>query len=62
MAKVAWIDTVDEEDADDAQALRKVDFDERAILDIAQVTAYFAFVNRLADGRGIRLEEYWEYK
>jgi uncharacterized peroxidase-related enzyme len=37
--------------------LRDVGFDDRAIHDICAVTAYFAFVNRLADGLGVELEE-----
>jgi uncharacterized peroxidase-related enzyme len=44
---------------DDVQALREAGFDDRAVLDIAQVTAYFAFVTRLADGLGVTLEPYW---
>jgi uncharacterized peroxidase-related enzyme len=44
---------------DDVQALRDAGFDDRGILDIAQITAYFAFVNRTADGLGITLEDYW---
>ena len=43
----------------DVDALRQVGFSERAILDIAQITAYFAFVNRLAKGLGVTLEDYW---
>jgi len=46
--------------ADDVQRLREAGFDDRGILDIAMITGYFAFVNRLADGLGVRLEEYWE--
>ena len=42
--------------AADVQALREAGFDDRAILDIAQLTAYFAFVTRLADGLGVALE------
>jgi len=41
---------------EDVEALRDVGFDDRAILDIAQITAYFAFVNRTADGLGVALE------
>jgi uncharacterized peroxidase-related enzyme len=44
---------------DDVQALRRAGFDDRAILDIAQITAYFAFVNRTAEGLGVTLEEFW---
>ena len=40
----------------DVQALRKAGFDDRAILDICQVTAYFNFVNRMAHGLGVELE------
>lgn len=43
----------------DVQALRDVGFSDRAILDIVQITAYFAFVTRLADGLGVTLEDYW---
>ena len=46
--------------AADVQTLREAGFDDRAILDMAQITAYFAFVNRLADGLGVQLESYWE--
>jgi uncharacterized peroxidase-related enzyme len=42
----------------DVQALREAGFDDRAILDIAQITAYFAFVTRLADGLGVTLENH----
>ena len=41
---------------DDVEKLRSTGFSDAAILDICQVTAYFAFVNRLADGLGIELE------
>ena len=42
-------------DADIAE-LRKHGFDDRAIHDICAVTAYFGFVNRIADGLGVELE------
>lgn len=41
---------------DDVQSLRDVGFDDLAIHDICCVTAYFAFVNRIADGLGVELE------
>ena len=44
----------------DVQALRDNKFSDRAILDINQVTGYYAYVNRLADGLGVALESYWE--
>lgn len=40
----------------DVERLRAAGFSDAAILDICQVTAYFAFVNRIADGLGIELE------
>lgn len=43
----------------DVEQLRQQGFDDRAILDIAQVTAYYAYVNRIADGLGVSLEQYW---
>lgn len=43
----------------DVEALRAAGFDDRSILDIAQVTAYYAYVNRIADGLGVSLEDYW---
>ena len=44
----------------DTEALRGVGFDDRAILDICQVVSYYNYVNRLADGLGVELEEGWE--
>ncbi|CAN5554419.1 hypothetical protein BH24ACT13_BH24ACT13_01710 [soil metagenome] len=29
------------------------------VLDVNQITDYFAYVNRLADGLGVPLEDYW---
>ena len=46
----------------DVAALREAGFNDTAILDINQVTGYFAFVNRLADGLGVELEDFWEDK
>jgi alkylhydroperoxidase family enzyme len=37
-------------------ALRAVDLSDRAILEANLVVAYFAYVNRIADGLGVRLE------
>ena len=42
--------------AGDVAALRDAGFDDRSIHDICAVTAYFAFVNRIADGLGVALE------
>lgn len=44
----------------DVVALRTAGFSDAAILDINQVTGYYAFVNRLADGLGVELEQFWE--
>ena len=40
----------------DVDALKAHGFDDRAIHDICAVTAYYAFVNRIADGLGVELE------
>jgi uncharacterized peroxidase-related enzyme len=44
----------------DVIALREQGFSDSAILDINQVTGYYAFVNRLADGLGVELEAIWD--
>ena len=43
----------------DVISLREAGFSDAAILDINQVTGYYAFVNRLADGLGVQLEGFW---
>ena len=40
----------------DIEVLRSHGFDDRAIHDAAQVTAYFNYINRVADGLGVDLE------
>ena len=40
----------------DAADLRAAGFDDRAIHDVCAIVAYFAFVNRIADGLGVELE------
>jgi uncharacterized peroxidase-related enzyme len=47
---------------EDVHALREVGFSDAAILDINQVTGYYAYFNRLADGLGVELEAFWEYE
>ena len=42
--------------AADVQSLREAGFEDRAIHDICAITAYFGFVNRIADGLGVELE------
>lgn len=44
----------------DVIALREEGFSDSAILDINQVTAYYAFANRLVDGLGVELEHIWD--
>ena len=36
--------------------LRAAGFDDRGIHDLAAIVSYFAFVNRIADGLGVELE------
>lgn len=40
----------------DVDALRAVGFADRDILHIVEVAAYYAYVNRVADGLGVELE------
>lgn len=40
----------------DLERLRLLGFDDAAITDIVQVTALFAYYNRLADGLGVKSE------
>lgn len=49
--------TPGETTAADVESLRTVGFDDVAIHDICTIVAYFAFVNRLADGLGVELED-----
>jgi uncharacterized peroxidase-related enzyme len=42
--------------ADDVARLRALGLDDRAIHDLCAVAAYYAFVNRIADGLGVELE------
>jgi uncharacterized peroxidase-related enzyme len=44
---------------DDVSSLREVGFDDGAIFDIAQITALFAYYNRVADGLGLDPEPEW---
>ncbi len=43
--------------AADVDALRSCGLDDLAIHDACAIVAYFAFVNRMADGLGVELEE-----
>ena len=42
----------------DLLLLREAGWDDRAILDINQTAAYYAYVNRVADGLGVLLDDY----
>lgn len=43
----------------DIEALREVGFDDEAILEINQITGFFAWCNRTVDGLGVELEDFW---
>lgn len=43
--------------AEGVERLRAEGFSDRAIHDICAITAYYGFVNRIADGLGVDLEE-----
>jgi uncharacterized peroxidase-related enzyme len=43
----------------DVEALRMVGFSDRDVLDICEVVAYYAYANRIADGLGIGLEDWY---
>jgi uncharacterized peroxidase-related enzyme len=47
-------------EAVDLKPLREAGFDDKAILDINQIVAYFAYVNRVADGLGVEMEDFWK--
>ncbi len=40
--------------------LREAGLKDDEILDVCQVTAYYNYVNRMAQGLGVELESYWE--
>ncbi|MCP3992663.1 MAG: peroxidase-related enzyme [Actinomycetia bacterium] len=42
----------------DLAPLREAGFSDRDILDIVEVTAYYAYANRIADGLGVELESW----
>jgi uncharacterized peroxidase-related enzyme len=42
---------------EDVDLLRGAGFSDRDILEIVEVAAYYAYVNRVADGLGVRVEE-----
>ena len=44
----------------DITRLRQVGFDDKAIMEINQITGFFAWCNRTVDGLGVELEDFWE--
>ncbi len=44
----------------DITALRSAGLDDGEILDACQIIGYYNFVNRLADGLGVELEDSWD--
>ncbi len=44
----------------DVDALRAAGFSDRDVLDIAEVVAYYAYVNRIADGLGVAVEPWFD--
>ena len=43
----------------DVEALQVAGFSDADILAIAEVTGYYAYVNRIADGLGVQVEEWF---
>ena len=44
----------------DVNLLRQAGWSDAAVLDVTLTTAYFAFVNRIADGLGVKLEDWYQ--
>lgn len=44
----------------DVAELIRAGFEERDVLDIVQIVAYYNYVNRLACGLGVELEDRWD--
>ena len=43
----------------DIEQLREAGFGDKAILEINQITGFFAWCNRTVDGLGVELEGFW---
>ncbi len=43
----------------DIKQLREAGFGDKAILEINQITGFFAWCNRTVDGLGVELEAFW---
>jgi len=61
LAMLEYVDLITRNPAgatqDMVRHLKTHGFSESAILDIVQIAGYYAFVNRLADGLGVELED-----
>jgi len=62
MAYIPYLDRDSIEPADpmtagDVGRLRQAGLDDRGIHDVCAIVAYFNFVNRMADGLGVELED-----
>lgn len=44
--------------ADDLAPLRAVGLSDKGLLDLAQLVSYFNYINRMADGLGVDLEDF----
>ena len=44
---------------EDVERFQEMGYSDRSILDINQIVSYFAYVNRIADGLGVELEDFW---
>jgi uncharacterized peroxidase-related enzyme len=55
LTKTPWI-----VEGADVESLRAADFSDAGILDIVLVAGYYAYVNRLAQGLGVPLEDFWD--
>ena len=44
----------------DVLSLRSAGWSDEAILDINQITGFFAWCNRTVDGLGVELESFWD--
>ena len=53
---VKLTETPGEMQPSDVETLRRQGFTDLAIHDVVQVTAYFNYINRIADGLGVDLE------
>ena len=51
-----------EMESQDVDALRAAGLGDDEILDVCQVASYYNFVNRMALGLGVELEDYWTAK